>query len=306
MDGMGRTGRRAAWALLLTVAGGLAAPATAQDTGEARLRRIEAELRAVQRKVFPDGAGRTLGPEIVSPTTPAAAPSGASASAIADILARLDTMEAQVRRLTAQLEEEQNRVGKLEARLASAEPAATPTSAASEAPAANGSTIAANTAAMTTPKVAPAAAKPSTDRAAALATVEKPKSADPGEDAYLYGYNLWAAKFYPEAETQLQTVVERYPRHKRISYARNLLGRAYLDDGKPSTAAQWFVQNYTTDKAGERAPDSLLYLAAAMVRLKETKRACVALQELHDTYPAVEGGRLKGEVARIRGSVTCN
>jgi len=35
------------------------------DSTDVRLRRIEAELRAVQRKVFPDGAGKTLGPEIV-------------------------------------------------------------------------------------------------------------------------------------------------------------------------------------------------------------------------------------------------
>jgi len=37
----------------------------------------------------------------------------------------------------------------------------------------------------------------------------------------------------PVAQQQLLRVVQQYPRHARISYARNLLGRAYLDDGKP-------------------------------------------------------------------------
>jgi TolA-binding protein len=46
-----------------------------------------------------------------------------------------------------------------------------------------------------------------------------------------------------------------------VSYARNLLGRAYLDDGKPREAAPWFLQNYQADKKGARASDSLLYLA---------------------------------------------
>jgi hypothetical protein len=39
-----------------------------------------------------------------------------------------------------------------------------------------------------------------------------------------------------------------------VSYARNLLGRAYLDDDKPREAAPWFLQNYQADKKGDRAP----------------------------------------------------
>ena len=34
------------------------------ETAEARLRRIEGQVRALQRKVFPDGAGKTFAPEI--------------------------------------------------------------------------------------------------------------------------------------------------------------------------------------------------------------------------------------------------
>ncbi|KAJ8135650.1 hypothetical protein OY671_011137, partial [Metschnikowia pulcherrima] len=104
-----------------------------------------------------------------------------------------------------------------------------------------------------------------------------------GEDEYLYGYRSWEAKFYPEAAQQSQKVVDQYPRHKRISYARNSLGRAWSDDGKPGTAAQFFSQNYSADKKGDRASDSSLYSVVAMTRIKDTKRACGAFQEVRAT-----------------------
>ena len=160
------------------------------------------------------------------------------------------------------------------------------------------------TAAMT--GISAAAAAPSAERLTAVAAIEKPASGDKGEDDYLYGYRLWEAKFFPEAAAQLKATVDKYPRHKRISYSRNLLGRAYLDDGKPGTAAQVFLQNYQADKAGDRAPDSLLYLAVAMTKLKETQRACLALAEFADVYPAEAAGRLAGQYASAKSAVTCN
>ena len=42
-----------------------AVPAAAQSSDpDARLKKVEAEVRALQRKVFPDGAGKTFAPEI--------------------------------------------------------------------------------------------------------------------------------------------------------------------------------------------------------------------------------------------------
>ena len=136
--------------------------------------------------------------------------------------------------------------------------------------------------------------------------IEKPSTDDKGEDEYSYGYRLWEAKFFPEAQQQLLRVVQQYPRHSRISYARNLLGRAYLDDGKPGTAAQYFLQNYQADRKGDRAADSLLYLGVAMSRLKEEKRACVAFAEFRQTYPTELAGRLKSQYEAATKPVACN
>lgn len=318
-------------ALLISVPAPVFAQSAPAETVDARLRRLEGELRAVQRKVFPDGAGRTFAPEIV-PGGQAAAPvaPAASASALADVMTRMDAVEAQMKALTAASEDNQNRIAKLDTRIttlesaaAAAAAAATPPPAPVAAPAPEPAPAAPPPAKPARPAAkgkaadkpadaAPAATSPtpvtSADaeaRARAIAALDRPATDDKGEDAYSYGYRLWEAKFLPEAQTALSDFVKTYPHHKRISYARNLLGRAYLDDGKPGAAAQWFMQNYQADKQADRAPDSLLFLAVAMIRLKETKRACIALGEFQDTYPTEAEGRLKGQYDAVSKSVTC-
>ncbi|WP_298192124.1 tetratricopeptide repeat protein [Novosphingobium sp.] len=328
MIGSGRTGSAmvlalAAFSATLTPLGqhSAAQAQAASESTDVRLRRIEAELRAVQRKVFPDGAGKTFGPDITAPAS-GTIPPVPTPTAVTDLLTRMDAVEAQLQRLTAASEENQNHVAKLEARLAALEAAGSsaPTagSTAAQQPLTNPapSTPSPSAEAVTPPKPA---SKPTTttkpdvvkaeaspDRVAAVMAIQKPSSDDKGEDEYTYGYRLWEAKFFPEAQQQLLRVVQQYPRHARISYARNLLGRAYLDDGKPGTAAQYFLQNYQADRKGDRAADSLLYLGVAMSRLKEEKRACVAFAEFRQTYPSELAGRLKSQYEAATKPVACN
>ena len=139
-----------------------------------------------------------------------------------------------------------------------------------------------------------------------MQAIAKPQTDDPGDDEYSYGFRLWDAGFYPEAQQQLTMFVEKYPNHSRATYGRNLLGRAYLDDGKAKEAAPWFLRNYQADKAAARAGDSLLYLAETMIALDDQSRACIALAEFNETYPALAAGRLKSQYDANRGKVTCN
>lgn len=313
-------------ALAMALTGPVAAPVMAQTAAktttqvdpEMRLRRIEAEIRAMQRKVFPDGAGKTFVPEIAAGQTTTAPAGTPAASAVTDLLARTDALEAQLTRLTAQIEESQNRSAKLEERLAKLELAAAPPPADPVEP-----VVTAPVAVTPAPKpvvtppapkpvvvtpAKPAAAKPAppaASRVAAVQAIEKPATSDAGSDEYMYGFRLWEAKFYPEAQQQLQIFVDRHPKHKQISHGRNLLGRAWLDDGKPGTAAQFFLQNYLADKKGARAPDSLLYLGVAMVKLKDTEKACGAFAELAATYPDEVAGRIKNQYDSARASVKC-
>lgn len=339
-----RTARPAVAVLSLA----LAIPALAQTapTGaEARLRALEAEVKALQRKVFPGGDGKYFPPQ-VQPTESTTAPLGTPASTpVSDLLTRMQSVEAQLARLTAQGEENANRLAKLEARLAASAaetatgtgttpsaapatgvtvPAAATPAAATPTAATNGATASANLAAMTggasAPKPAastPAATKPAATspakpaaagsaRVAAVKAVEKPSTGDAGDDEYSYGFRLYDAKFFPEAQQQLKLFLQKYPKHSRVSYARNLLGRAYLDDGNAREAASWFLQNYQANKRGDRAPDSLLYLAEAMRQLKDTTRSCVALAQFADDYSAEASGRLKGQYDTLRKEVKCN
>lgn len=288
-----------------------ASPAAAQATSlEPRVKKLESEMRAVQRKVFPGASDRFFEPEISAPAS-APAPTGVSASApLTDILQRVDTLETQITRLTAQTEENGFKIGQLEKRLLQMEEQAkAAAAAAAAAPAGTGAAApgaGASTPRPATPGAAAAAsAAPSAERVAAVSKIEKPQSADAGEDAYLYGYRLWEAKFYPEAQAQLRFALEKHPRHKRSSYTRNLLGRAYLDDGKPSAAAKMFAENYEKEPKGDRAPESLYFLGESLIKLNEKPKACVAFTELAEVYPDVAAGRLSDRLATGRRNAGC-
>jgi TolA-binding protein len=308
-----------ALALVASCAVVMPAPAYAQDA-DARLRKVESELRALQRAVFPGGDGRYFTPEVDASQPGTPTPGAPTTTPVSDILVRLDTIEAQLARITANEEESANTIADLKARLAALEvadtdavnpqapvngavretlpapaaitPIATPTPAAVTPPAA------------TTP-AATSASGPSAARIAGVTAITKPDTGDAGADEYAYGFRLWEAKFFPEAQQQLRKFVDTYPKHAQISLGRNLLGRAFLDAGDPRAAATWFLQNYQADKNGSRAGDSLLYLAEAMISMKDTSRACIALAEFGDTYPALATGRLKAQYERNRANVTC-
>lgn len=296
-------------------------PALAQDNTEARLRKAEAEIRALQRTVFPGGDGRFFEPSI-SPnngpaptrTTPQTT-ARPSTTALTDVLARLDAMELQLQRLTAKSEENTNALSALDARIAALET----TGAARSVPTDSGEVAGAtqsNLEAMTggsseqassdpAETEPPAPTGPSAERLAGVQAITKPQTDDAGDDEYSYGFRLWNAGYFPEARQQLASFVEDYPSHPRITYGRNLLGRAFLDDGLPEEAARWFLRNYQADRTARRAPDSLLYLAESMIAMEDTRRACIALAEFGETYPAIATGRLADQYQSNLQKVTC-
>jgi TolA-binding protein len=311
----------------LALAGGLLAapPAAAQDT-DARLKKVEAEVRALQRQVFPGGDGKYFPPEVVTPSNSGAAsqqPAGTpGVTPMTDVLNRLESIESQLARLTARSEVTDNALSQLQARVDALEakgaapgPEVAP-DAGTDAGAGQPTgaipvpdTIDRNLSAMKTPTPAPAsskpAGKPSAARLAKVQAVAKPDTGNPGDDEYSYGFRLWEAGLYPEAQQQLKLYVDKYPKDAKISYGRNLLGRAYLDDRQPAAAASYFLQNYQADPQGARAPDSLLFLAESMLALKENTKACRALAEFGDNYPALATGRLRDQYDKDRKQAAC-
>ncbi len=320
-------------ALLSAVA---AAPLAAQDGAvELRVGKLEKEMKAVQRKVFPTGV--PVQPEI-GPLDTGDAGAAPASTPLNDLSSRVDSLEAQLKLLTGQVETDGNRLKKLEeafkayqgttdARLKTLEPtvpdvtpiAATPTAA--TPPAAK--PVALVPAAVTeAPK--PAAAKPKAEAPSATTTkaatpaktdpkrkalvdaVEIPATGDAAEDAYTYGFRLWTAKLYPEAQVKLKEFSAKYPKHKRASFAQNLLGRAYLDEGKPALASVAFYDNYTKNPKGERASESLYYLGVALTRLKKLPDACKVFDEFKDVYGNSAPADLKARVAKARTEASCS
>jgi TolA-binding protein len=302
--------------------------ALAQDNAplEGRVAKVEKELRAVQRKVFP-GANPSYFDAEIAPAEAAPAPVGSpSDTPVAELTSRVDALEKELSRVTAQSEENGFKLRQIEAdvakmkadlggRLTAIEGGGVPiagspavTAPAPSAPAVNPpaapvkapSTGAPGPAAF--PPVSAASPAPTTDTATAAAPQP---TGDPAEDAYLAGYRLWETKKYPEAEAALRDVVAKYPKHRRASYAQNLLGRAFLDEGKPALAAEALYANYTKMPRGERAPDSLYFLGQALTQLKKPAEACKVYAELIDVYGEKIVEPLKTRVATARTAAKC-
>ena len=89
------------------------APALAQSGVEVRVDRLEGQMRAVQRKVFPPVNGKLVQPEI-SGTATANEIGTPSNSAVSDLNSRVDALEAQLSRITGQVEQDQNKLRQIE------------------------------------------------------------------------------------------------------------------------------------------------------------------------------------------------
>lgn len=288
--------------------------AQAQSNVEGRVGKLESEMRAVQRKVFPDG--QYLQPAVEAQPDQGPVAGAPSASALTDLTSRVSSLEGQLASLTGQVEQAGYRTRQVQeqfdtyrratdARLSLLEGAAAPV-AVEEAPVAVGSRPA--TRPTTVPPRPTATPTPTTLKSAddaPAAGIAKPSTGDGAEDAYLYGFRLWSAKRYPEAQAALKKATADYPRARRYSYAQNLLGRAYLDEGNPATAAETFYANYQKNPRGERAPDSLYYLAQALVKLGKAADACKVYGELTDVYGAKISTSMKADVAKGRTAAKC-
>ncbi len=281
-----------------------AAPqAAAQDASLApRVDKLEKEMRAVQRKVFPGADGTYFEPDI-TPAQPIRTGQPSSAP-LTDVMARLDALEAQLASITGQVENLGNRQ-RIMADEFAAYKTATDRKIADLSPAPVASS---NDSASPPAATKPSATKPAANdaRVARVRAVEVPDTGDKGEDAYLYGYRLWDAQLYPEAQIQLKKAVANFPKHRRATFAQNLLGRAYLDNGENGLAAKAFMANYQERPDSARAPDSLMYLGIALTRLKQKDGACRAFKELDQVYGATISPSLKAEADKARAVAGCS
>ena len=300
------------FALLAAVALAVPGAAFAQRqpaTPEQRIERLERQVGEMQRQVFPkgrpaDNAGFSDDP-------------AATQSSVASLAQRLDAVERQMADMVRQSEEnahqlqqmasdltqlrtaQEQRISALEQRVAATAtvvpagpPAATPVTepkpAASKPPKATGK------GGPVVPPLAPGGSG---------ATVTP--ASDPGEDAYTEGFHLWEAGNWDGAITSLRSFTAAYPKHRRTSYANNLIGRSLMSKGDARGAAAAFLANYRNNPGGERAQDSLLGLGQALMQLGQPGQACKAYQELDAVYGAKVRPEVKKQEADAKAQAQC-
>jgi TolA-binding protein len=255
---------------------------------EQRIERLERQVNEMQRRVFPKGRPADTAGFSDDPA--------ATQSSVISLDQRLDALERQLTDMVRQSEENGNRLRNLESGLTqlrtsedqriqaleqrmneAAEAAPAPAEAAPASPAAP-------------PKAKASSQPPKSSAAAPQSDAPDESSAtlasDPGEDAYSEGFRLWQDGKYDDAIATLRDFVKAYPKHRRVSYANNLIGRAQLDKGDARTAAATLLANYRNNPGGERAPDSLYYLGQALMQLGQATQACKAYSELDAVYGA--------------------
>ena len=259
---------------------------------EQRIQRLERQVDELQRRVFPKGRPADTAGYVDDPA--------ATQASVMSLDQRLDALQRQMTDMLRQSEEngnrlrnvetglgqlkadEDQRISSLEQRMSAAESAApAPTQAAPDnttsAPPPN-------------PKARPTTQQPKASEAAPPADSSDQASAepvtDPGEDAYSEGFHQWEAGNYDQAISTLKAFVSAYPKHRRVSYANNLIGRAELDKGDARSAAATLLSNYRSNPGGDRAPDSLYYLGQALTKLGQPGQACKAYAELDAVYGA--------------------
>ncbi len=303
-----RTGRSSALLMGTVLSAALLSPmpAMAQQDDASRIKKLESEVRALQRKVFPGGDGKYFEPEITAqqPSQPAMT-AGPASGPVTDLLARMDAVESALASLTAQVEVQSNAMRLMNSRLDEIERKTITSMPMPVEPNGGIGDGAGPLPATPAPRPATGTPTPAPAPSAGAASVERPSTGDAGDDAYVYGYRLWNEGYYGPARAALQQMLKDYPTHSRASYARNLLGRAYLDDGQARPAAEAFLKNYLDNRGGARAPDSLVYLSIATLQLGNKAKACEALEEFRLVYPQEATGRLSSLSAETAAKAGC-
>lgn len=288
---------------MFVIALALAGPAFAQDADrlDKRVGKLESEMKAVQRKVFPGGDPRFFEPEIQAPAAAAPATMGVPATApLADLSARVDALETQLRTLTGQVEAGQFRLkqledaqaklrGDVEFRLNTLE--------------GNGTSAAVAPGPATPPRLIPAAPQgPAATPPAPPKAAAKPATADA---AWTAAYANVTARNWPATEAAMTDFIAAWPKSSRLPQARYWLGRSHAQRNQHAQAARAYLELYKTAPRSTQAPDALLGLATAMNGLTKPKDACRVLDELVSVYGEKLTPAQQADAKTQRGRAKC-
>ncbi len=195
-------------------------------------------------------------------------------------LERLNSIEAEVQRLTAKTEELEfrigqvvrdgtNRVGDLEFRLCELE-ADCDIGALGDTPTLGGGDA------------------PSTPVATPVTNDSGPQLAIGEQTDFETAQNLMEAGDFSGAVTAFQNFTTSYPGSPLSQQAHYLRGEAYESLGEMTNAARAYLDSYSADRVGDYAPDAMFKLGFALGAIGQTQDACVTLQQVGNSFPNSE------------------
>lgn len=154
----------------------------------------------------------------------------------------------------------------------------------------------AGTAAAPTPAAVPAAASVAT---AALPPGSE-TSGDP-KQAYETAYGYLLQRDYGSAESAFNDFLKKFPNDSLSGNAQYWLGETYFVRGQYKAAAGAFLKGYQTYAQSGKAADSLLKLAMSLDRLGQKDAACSSFAELATKFPtAPQNVRSRAQSERQR------
>lgn len=255
---------------LLLAAALLGAPAFAQDRAET-VADMRAELSALATQL------QALRSELVAGGEPALQAAGGASA-----LDRMNAMEAELSRLTAQAENLQNqvsrvvadgtnRIGDLEFRICEMEEGCDPANLPITATLGGGT--------------GGGAALPPVTTLPATGTGAAPELAVSEQADFDRAKAALDAGDYQAAADQFAAFTTAYPGGPLTGEAQFLRGEALQKLGDTSNAARAYLNAFSGAPDGPRAPAALLKLGAALGVLGQTQEACVTLGEVGVRFP---------------------
>ncbi|MDX2205805.1 MAG: tol-pal system protein YbgF [Hyphomicrobiaceae bacterium] len=271
-----------------------AAPAPSADSGlSRRVEQLEEQLVDMQVVVgtLESLAKGTTAPAAGRGSNVGAALSGSDAG-------RLDSLETQIRALSAQIEQMQDQLRALSGRrgslsqpesLAAADPGAAtaprpgrPSAAPPPERTGFGATVVTDEKEDEINKLLtePAQERPQRVAAAPVADDVSPKQ------LYEQAYGYLLQRDYGAAEQAFEDFLKRFPGDPLGANAQYWLGESLFVRGQYRAAAAAFLKGYQSWGKSPKAPESLLKLAISLQRLGQKEAACTSFSELTAKFPS--------------------
>ena len=300
---------------LLAAIGAPAPDAQAQSLVE-EVKRLQRELNTLQRYVY-----KGEQPPASAITDVYGTAGAVSQTQAARLELRLSQLEAELRALTGQIEEQSFRVNRLnsrmdklvadvDTRLRKLEertggrppgPVAEGSGLEAQQPGTLGSITEEAMATVRSQAVEPGSAvQPATSAAA----TEYDFPGVTPEDKYNHAFSLLSQANYDEAERALRAFLAQHADHRLAGNAKYWLGETHYVRGQYQDAAVTFAEGFQEYPKSGKAPDNLLKLGKSLAALGSTTDACGTYSELLRRFPSATATVLQ-QAERERKRLAC-